>query len=142
MPTQLGHQRACGHRIGDAALLGGLVCGKKLAQRESVGRLGTNEFVARNTFFGIETVVAHQDGLPTLNARDSVAEAFTCGNVRRNDVLRHQRAHTIVHQNEVIVAASLGLQPIDAVVNRLHPRLATFENPPQFGDRKLVGIRA
>ena len=100
------------------------------------------EFIARNTFFGVETIVAHQDGLPTLNARDGVAKAFTRSNVRRDDVLRHQWAHTIVHQNEVVVVASLGLQSIDAVVNRLHPRLATFENPPQFGNRKLVGIRA
>ena len=117
------------------------MCGYEVVQTERLGSLRANELVAGNACGGGETVVALKNSLSTFYACYGIAIFLTNGNVRRNDVLRQQRAHGIVYKYEVVVLYASLLQSIDSIVYRLLSVLATIEYPFQLGHHKLVGIR-
>lgn len=115
--SQFCHQGTGCHRIGDALLLSLFVGCYQIAQTEGLGCLGTDQFVARNTGVGRKTIFALQDSLSTFDTRNGIAILLADGDIGRDDVLRQEWAHGIMHQHQVVITASHLFQAIDTIVD-------------------------
>lgn len=79
--SQFCHQGTGCYRIGDALLLSLFVGCYQIAQTEGLGCLGTDQFVARNTGVGRETIFALQDSLSTFDTRNGIAILLADGDI-------------------------------------------------------------
>ena len=127
--TDLCHQRARSHTVGNALDLSLLMHLYYIAQTESLRRLGADELVAWYALGGGETILTLEDSLAAFDACDGIAVSLTGSDIVADDILAEQGTDRVMDEHKVLIITASLLESIDTIMDRLHAGLAARKYP-------------